>query len=81
MQLCGHDTVDSSENESTMQDSTETLKLNGDLETSLTTIGSSTDQSDQRLHQHPMTLYQEFSLLNKNIPNVTIDLEKVSIAP
>ncbi|XP_053401808.1 GATOR complex protein WDR59-like isoform X3 [Mercenaria mercenaria] len=72
--LCGHDTLDSSESESTVHDSSETIKENGHAHTSAKVNGDkNSHQSESMSHQQPMTLYQEFSMVNQHIPNVTID--------
>ena len=73
-QLCGHD-VELSEIEASAQDGSDIAKhgaqpvVNGN--------SNHVDQSDgSRPHQQPMSLSQEFSLLNKQIPNVSIDKVK-----
>ena len=72
--MCGHDAVDSSENESSAHDSSETIKENGHSYThSEINSDKNSHQSESFSHQQPMTLYQEFSMVNQHIPNVTID--------
>ncbi|WAR12457.1 WDR59-like protein [Mya arenaria] len=66
--LCGHDAVDCSENETTLIELNETPKDNSQ-EATVASISINSIQSDQRT----MTLSQEFSLVNKYIPNVTIE--------
>ncbi|XP_060605076.1 GATOR complex protein WDR59-like isoform X4 [Ruditapes philippinarum] len=72
--MCGHETLDSSENESSTHDSSETIKENGHSHTHPEINGAkNSNQSESFSHQQPMTLYQEFSMVNQHIPNVTID--------
>jgi hypothetical protein len=72
--MCGHETLDSSENESSTHDSSETIKENGHSHTHPEINGAkNSSQSESFSHQQPMTLYQEFSMVNQHIPNVTID--------
>lgn len=67
--------MDSSENELTLaESSSETIKENGVLHTSPVVNGDkSIDQSESMTHQQPMTLHQEFSMVNQHIPNVTME--------
>lgn len=77
LQLCGHDIGDSTEielastsynsSESTVKDFrefAESTKLEEEISITMATIP---------MEHQPQTLQQEFSLINKNIPNITID--------
>lgn len=72
MQLCGHDVVDSSENEATLQDSIGSIQ-----DSNHTSPENNQSINTSQSEQQPMSLFQEFSLVNKYIPHVTI--EKVGI--
>lgn len=68
LQLCGQEIMDSSENETPLMDSIDIPKTSGqDVAGASVTINTS--QPDQRT----MTLSQEFSLVNRYIPNVAVE--------
>ncbi|KAL4234056.1 GATOR complex protein wdr59 [Mactra antiquata] len=73
--LCGHEIADSSENELSGAECSSTVKENGHDHPALSEVDDAKtgNQLDQTSHQQPMTLSQEFSLVNQQIPNVNIE--------
>lgn len=60
--------MDSSENEAPLQDSVDSSQEASQTSPENNSVSINMSQSEQQ----PMSLYQEFSLLNRYIPNVTI---------
>ncbi|KAL3859727.1 hypothetical protein ACJMK2_009928 [Sinanodonta woodiana] len=74
--LCGHDAIDSSENEMSAvdaNDAIETEPKENMTDQSLNDRIMYSNKTDSLPQQQPMNLTQEFSLVNKNIPNVKIE--------
>lgn len=72
--LCGHDILDMSENESSMLSSIETLKDTNEHSSSQETVACKHgEDGDLDTSVQSSAMYNEFSLVNKDIPNVTIE--------